>query len=667
MMRKLIIISALLLVGIGESFCQNIYDSIYVGNRWRTYMTHLPTGYIPTVKYPLVFCFHGGQNGAASSQLGWQAISYMSNMTQKSNSAGFILVYPEGAVINNNRTWNAGDCCQPATTNNIDDVGFVSRLIDTLVRDYSVDTSRVYASGSSNGAMLCFRLACEIPQKIAAIATISATQTFSPCNPIRRVPIINFHSKVDIAVPYGGGIGQGPSGTVYTSQDSTMNLWQAKNNCISRDTLVNGYDTNYTFIRIHNCSCNVEFDQYNTSDGGHSWPSGNPNNNPVSYQVDATELLWNFFQRYQLGCSKGTYKFTGNGNWTDTTNWQNKIMPPPIVPNGDSIIINPVTNGQSILNTSQTLSEGSHLQVNAGKKLIIPGQLQLFSDNPSVQFTVNIFIDGIARSFIIYLPTGYNNAGLMPMLFAIHGGSGTPEGMMLIANFKPVADREKIVLVYPAGIDNNWNDGRPTTSNQMGINDVSFFNQVCDYMIANYAIDSTKIYATGISNGGFMSSRLGCELARRIAAIAVVAATIEATSIAPSCNPSKPVPAIYIHGTLDGFVPFIGGQMTAGGTAGGTVLSHFQSIDKWISLNGCSTIPIVTDVPDLANDGTTIKKRLYTNPVTNTEVISYVVTGGGHTWPQGYQYLPEVVIGKTSQDMNACEEIWNFFKRFTRN
>jgi polyhydroxybutyrate depolymerase len=288
------------------------------------------------------------------------------------------------------------------------------------------------------------------------------------------------------------------------------------------------------------------------------------------------------------------------------------------------------------------------------------------ADKPSEQKTINLTVDGNARSFIVYLPTGYNNAGKMPLIFAIHGGSGTPEGMINIANFKTIADRDKVVLVYAAGIQNNWNDGRPTTPNQLGINDVSFFNQMCDYMINNYSVEGTKIYATGISNGGFMSSRLGCELSNRIAAIAVDAATIEATTISPSCNPGRPVPAIYIHGTADPLVPFTGGVMTAVGTAGGTVLSHFQAIDKWISINGCNSIPTITDLPDIANDGTTIKQRVYAGGTNASEVVSYVILNGGHTWPQGYQYLNEAIIGKTSQDMNACEVIWTFFKRFKR-
>jgi polyhydroxybutyrate depolymerase len=287
-------------------------------------------------------------------------------------------------------------------------------------------------------------------------------------------------------------------------------------------------------------------------------------------------------------------------------------------------------------------------------------------DKPSEEITINLTVDGNARSFIIYLPEGYNRVEKMPLIFAIHGGGGTPDGMMKIAEFKTIADQDKLLLVYPSGIEKHWNDGRPTTPNELGINDVSFFNEMCDYLINNYKVDETRIYATGISNGGFMSSRLGCELSNRVAAIAVVAATMEATTIAPSCNPGRPVPSIYIHGTMDPLVPFLGGEMTAGGTAGGTILSHAQTIDKWVSINECNAIPVVTDLPDLADDGTTIKRRVYAGGTNGSEVVSYVILNGGHTWPQGYQYLSELIVGKTSQDMNACEVIWAFFKRFKR-
>jgi polyhydroxybutyrate depolymerase len=231
----------------------------------------------------------------------------MSILSPKADSAGFIVVYPEGTVINNNRTWNAGLCCPPVMYNNIDDVEFVDHLIDTLKQDYSIDSTRIYASGSSNGAMLCFRLACELSHKIAAIATISAAHEFFPCNPVNKVPIINFHSLVDSAVLYNGGVGIGPSGVCFISQDSTIRIWRDLNNCFSTDTIVNGGNTGYSFIKVHNCSCNAVFDHYVTSDGGHSWPGGNPNNNPVSYQISATYLLWEFFKNYTLGCLTGVH------------------------------------------------------------------------------------------------------------------------------------------------------------------------------------------------------------------------------------------------------------------------------------------------------------------------------------------------------------------------
>jgi len=287
-------------------------------------------------------------------------------------------------------------------------------------------------------------------------------------------------------------------------------------------------------------------------------------------------------------------------------------------------------------------------------------------DKPGEQKTVNLTVDGILRSFIVYLPAGYNNAGLMPLIFVIHGGSGTPEGMLRLADFRGIADRDDVVLVYPAGIQKSWNDGRPTTANELGIDDVSFFDELIDYMVANYSVDESMVYATGISNGGFMTSRLGCQLSNRIAAIAVVAATMDAENIAPACNPENPVPAIYIHGTADPLVPFTGGEMTANGTAGGTILSHFQVIDKWVSLNNCNTTPLITDLYDLVNDGTTVRQRTYAAGTSGSEVVSYVVLNGGHTWPQGYQYLSELIIGKTNQDMNAGEVIRQFFKRYKR-
>jgi polyhydroxybutyrate depolymerase len=277
--------------------------------------------------------------------------------------------------------------------------------------------------------------------------------------------------------------------------------------------------------------------------------------------------------------------------------------------------------------------------------------------------TINIMVDNLSRSFLLYKPKGYNNAGKLPVVFVSHGGSGNSQGMLSLTDFRPIADREKVLLIYPQGSQNSWNDGRPTDANVAGVDDVNFFRQMCNYAVSNLSADAARIYATGISNGGFMSARLGCQLSDKIAAIAVVAASME-QGVYNNCNPGNSVPSIFIHGTADIFVPFIGGTVSPG--AGGTAVSHAQAVSKWNTLNNCSTSPVTTNIADSANDGTTITKREYNNTTNNTQVVSYVVTNGGHTWPQGLQYLSVAIIGKTTQNLNANENIWAFFKKYRR-
>jgi polyhydroxybutyrate depolymerase len=271
----------------------------------------------------------------------------------------------------------------------------------------------------------------------------------------------------------------------------------------------------------------------------------------------------------------------------------------------------------------------------------------------------SISVDGRTRTYDIFLPQGYNNTTAKALVFALHGGGGTSADMETLSGLKSIAAREKFILVYPNGISNNWNDGRPTTANQQGVNDVNFINGIIDVVSRSYAVEAKKIYSCGISNGGFMSNRLACENGSRIAAVAVVAASLE-QGIANAANSSTGVSMLNIQGIADPLVPFLGGTMTVG--SGGNILSHANNIAKWVGLNACNSNPVVTNMPDIANDGTTTVKRVYGAGKNGTEVISYIVTGGGHTWPGGSQYLPVGIIGITSTDFNASEEIWTFFK-----
>lgn len=278
--------------------CFSQYDSIWHNSLYRTYLVHLPPSYTPGNQIPLVIAMHGGFGSGAQ-------LENQSQLSTKSDNAGFIVVYPEGKKSPFGiRTWNAGGCCGYAMNTNIDDVGFLSNLIDSLVATYSIDTARIYATGMSNGAFMSYRLACERSNKIAAIAPVAGSMNVSACNPVRAVPVIHFHSYQDNNVPYQGGIGSGTSNHYNPPLDSVMNVWAGFNSCITNlDTIHNNSD--YTHINWSGCNCGNEMNLYLTHDGGHSWPGGatTTTGDPVSTVVSANDLMWTFFQQHTLICS----------------------------------------------------------------------------------------------------------------------------------------------------------------------------------------------------------------------------------------------------------------------------------------------------------------------------------------------------------------------------
>lgn len=271
---------------------------------------------------------------------------------------------------------------------------------------------------------------------------------------------------------------------------------------------------------------------------------------------------------------------------------------------------------------------------------------------PSELIEGDMMIDGIKRTFLTYLPAGKTDK--MPLVISLHGGFASPKNMFHLADFRPVAEREKFIVVCPAS-KHFWHDG----ANLKGIDDVKFINKLMDYMIKTHHVDPDSIYVTGISNGGFMTTRLACQLHDRIAAIAVVAATLD---VGEGYDLEKPMPVLYMHGTKDPVVSIDGGKLFGRG-----VFSHKAIIDKWIAMDNCNKEPRVTNIPDKAGDSTSILKEEYLNPSTGYKVISYTIKNGGHTWPGGWQYFPKFVVGKTTGNLNACNEIWDFFKQYGLN
>jgi polyhydroxybutyrate depolymerase len=233
-------------------------------------------------------------------------------------------------------------------------------------------------------------------------------------------------------------------------------------------------------------------------------------------------------------------------------------------------------------------------------------------------------VDGIERAFVTYIPTIENKDHQMPLIISLHGGLATPKGQFRLADFRPIAEREKVLIVCPAS-KKIWHDG----NDNKGIDDVKFIDHLITYMIKTYHADPKRVYIAGISNGGFLASRLACQLSKRIAAIGVVAATMDEGE---GYAPVKAMPVMYIHGTKDPVFSPKGGK-----AFGRTTYSHRQVLQVWVDKDKCNSKPVVTTIADNAGDGTSIIKEEYTNHSTGVKVIGYSIVNGGHTWPGGSQ------------------------------
>lgn len=266
----------------------------------RTYTLNLPPNYYEAGDFSLVIAMHGGGGNAGQFETSCK-------LTQKANTAKFIVVYPDGVKSNGllkSQTWNAGGCCDYARDHNINDVKFISELIDKLVTSYKINPKKVYATGHSNGGMMAYRLACELSGKIAAIAPNSSTMVVTqPCNASRAVPVLHMHSILDSNVPYTGGTGTGVSKHYNPPLDSVFHVWSLKNTCATPAQIVTN-NSSYKFTKWTDCSNNVSIQYYLTKDGGHAWPGGLPGGLPgadtPSNVINANDLLWDFFQQYQL-------------------------------------------------------------------------------------------------------------------------------------------------------------------------------------------------------------------------------------------------------------------------------------------------------------------------------------------------------------------------------
>ena len=277
----------------------------------------------------------------------------------------------------------------------------------------------------------------------------------------------------------------------------------------------------------------------------------------------------------------------------------------------------------------------------------------LFGFTSQAQQTINSTIthDGITREYRLYIPAAYNANNAMPLLFNLHGYTSNNAQQEFYGDFRAIADTANFIICLPNGtfdLSNNhfWNVGFAPSN----IDDVGFLNTLIDVIGSSYNIDASRVYSTGMSNGGFMSYSLACQLSNRIAAIASVTGAMTLLQ-QNNCTPTRTVPVMQIHGTDDVQVPYIGN----------TIFLHMDTLVKnWVTRNGCTGSPTVTAVPDIdVTDGSTATRFDYDNCQPGGSVAFYKVQNGTHTWPGAAFNL-----GVTNMDFSASLEIWKFFLRY---
>ena len=273
------------------------------------------------------------------------------------------------------------------------------------------------------------------------------------------------------------------------------------------------------------------------------------------------------------------------------------------------------------------------------------------------------------RSYLIHLPEGYISSKSYALYLCLHGNSGSSAQMMDYTNLNPVADTGKFIVVYPQGFSNSWADGRGgTDADQAGIDDVGFIARLIDTVVLKYNANAQKVYAAGISNGGFMVQRLLCRLGNKIAAGASIAAqVIDSIDYVSVCPDLCRKPVMFINGTRDQFVPYNGGPVfgeNGGNGADGYTVSVDSSMALWAKKNNCSTTRLSENLPNIVfSDFCRATKIIYTGCSGQNEVVGFKIIDGGHTWPGAdATIITGLLVGRTNQDINAGVETWNFFK-----
>ncbi len=251
--------------------------------------------------------------------------------------------------------------------------------------------------------------------------------------------------------------------------------------------------------------------------------------------------------------------------------------------------------------------------------------------------------EGVARTYQLYVPAAYTGTKDVPVVFDFHGFGSNAVEQMIYGDFKPEADRDGFLVVAPDGqvpADRHFN-----LNGEKGLqDDVQMVGALLDHLEATFCVDTSRVYATGMSDGGAMTSVLACRTSDRFAAFAAVAVIV-------ACGGPKPVPIMAFSGTADPVVPFNGGRVNCCG--GAQIGSAPTAMANWAAHDRCAAT--FRDV----RLGSEVTRRTWTGCAAGSAAIFYIINGGGHTWPGS---IPIDRLGKTTKQIDASATIWKFFQ-----
>ena len=282
----------------------------------------------------------------------------------------------------------------------------------------------------------------------------------------------------------------------------------------------------------------------------------------------------------------------------------------------------------------------------------------------------------LRRNYVVHVPPQAAARRPLPVMLSFHGGGSNAEVMRSYTRMDIAADRDGYIAVYPNGSSGfqgrflTWNAGNccgPAAALQ--IDDVGFALAVLDDLAARIPIDTSRIYATGLSNGAMMAYRLAAEASHRIAAVAGVAGAMSLARFAPS----KPVPMLHIHSMQDHIARFDGG-FGPPRTIADTRMFHApveEALRRWLDHNGCPIKPAVVETieghPGTPDEAHSAIRRIYRPCREQVEVVLLQLSGAGHVWPGGVRDYNPQLLGTGTAVVDANTEIWKFVSRFRRS